>query len=187
MKAYLQLFIWMMLFIIIIEMVFPDSAYRKYIKLILGCILIYTLLSPIVNLIPIESNKYDNYVDMYTQKLGGTSVQESYEEEARKQQESLKEVYIQGMKQLIEGEFDVDVFQVDLSWSQTDGEVILDTIYMTVGEKDDGEIQIGKIQIGDKSESLGGDELHLKNKIKTCLINFYNVQDCNIYITVQKK
>ena len=47
-------------------------------------------------------------------------------------------------------------------------------------------IKIGEIHIGDKSDTVDGAEEELKNKIKTCLNDFYNVQVRNIYITVQK-
>ena len=53
-------------------------------------------------------------------------------------------------------------------------------------EKPSQSFKIGEIRIGDKSDTVDGDEEKLKNKIKTSLSNFYNVQVRNIYITVQK-
>ena len=182
MLAYFQYLIWMMVFVIIIEMFFPDSSYRKYIKLVLGCILIYTMLSPIIRLIQVDGQDYEGYVKKYQQFfVTGTMDQGGYEDSLRKQQESIKAMYEQSIAAYIEGQFDVKVQQVSVTWRDDE----LDEIFVTVGDKAQEE-RIGTIHIGDKSETVNGDEMVLKNKLKTCLSDFYNVQVCNIHITVQK-
>ena len=182
----MQLLIWMMLFVIIIEMVFPDTDHRKYVKLVLGCVLVYTLLKPIIALLPASDETYEAYIKRYEKQMGlsDEGVEESYETELSKQQGSLKEIYEQGMKSVIEEELQIGVKDLEVICSE---EMAIEEIYITVG--DGGKkslIEIAPIHIGNKSDTVDGDEEKLKNKIKTCLNNFYNVQDCNIYITVQK-
>ena len=183
MRGYLQMLIWMMLFVIIIEMIFPDSAYRKYIKLILGCILVYTMLQPIIALVQGDHNQYDDYVKYYERRLGGdeTALSEYYEQ-LQSQRKVLKNYYEDGIQSLIEKEFDLKVQGMDLTYEEDE----LQGIALTVGKSSVGKIHIGTIHIGDKSNTVDGDEENLKNKIKTCLSDFYNVQVCNIHITVQK-
>lgn len=185
-RGYMQLLIWMMLFVIVIEMVFPDTNHRKYIKLVLGCILVYTLLKPIIAILPSGDESYEAYIQRYERQLGlsGDKVTGDYKQQLDKQQESLKEIYEQGMKSVLEEQLQIEVTNVEVT---CDEEMEMKDIYITVGDgKAQSVIEIAPIHIGNKSDTVDGDEEKLKNKIKTCLNNFYNVQDCNIYITVQK-
>lgn len=182
MSGYLQYLIWMMLFVIVIEMIFPDSSYRKYIKLVLGCILVYTLLKPVVSFIKVDGADYDTYVKKYQMLLGSQNIEEDgYETEKERQQETLQEVYKSSMKAYIEQSAEVEVVWLDLEWQEDE----LVGIETTV-TKPSNTLKIGEIHIGGKNDTVDGDEENLKNKLKTCLSNFYNVQVQNIHITVQK-
>lgn len=182
MSGYLQYLIWMMLFVIVIEMIFPDSAYRKYIKLVLGCILIYTMLKPVASLVQVEGADYEAYVKKYQVLLEGKGeVGGNYEEELDRQQEMLQKYYETSMKDYIEQEVEVGVVWLKIDWNEDE----MESIDLIV-EKPRKTLRIGEIHIGDKSKTIDGSEEELKNKIKTSLSNFYNVQVCNIHITVQK-
>lgn len=182
MSSYLQYLIWMMLFVIVIEMIFPDSSYRKYIKLVLGCILVYTLLKPVVSFVQADGIDYDAYVKKYQMLLDTDNHGSvSYEEETKRQQQSLQVIYEESMTAYIEREAEVEVIWLEMGWEEDE----LISIDVTV-TKPSGNLKIGDIQIGAKSETIDGDEEALKNKLKTCLSNFYNVQVQNIHITVQK-
>lgn len=181
MNDYFKLLIWMILFAIVIEMIFPDSSYRKYIKLVLGCILVYTLLTPIVSLIKVDGADYKDYVERYEKLLENEEIIGDYEEQVAKGQEDLEEAYKHSIKTLIEQQVEVSVQDVNLKTLNHE----ISRIDLVVGKKED-HIHIGTIHIGDKSHMVDGAEEQLKNKIKTCLCDFYNVQVQNIYITVQK-
>ena len=167
MSSYLQYLIWMMLFVIVIEMIFPNSSYRKYIKLVLGCILVYTLLRPIVSFVKVGGVTYDDYVKKYQMLLEMQNI-EGYG-------------YQNSVKKSIEQSAEVEVVWLELKWDKDE----LANIEATVTAPSD-KIKIGEIRIGSKNEGVDGDEEKLKNKIKTCLSDFYNVQVQNIHITVQK-
>ncbi|PHV72359.1 hypothetical protein CS063_02455 [Sporanaerobium hydrogeniformans] len=190
MKEYLQMLIWVMLFVLVVEMIFPDSAYRKYLKLILGCIILYTLLNPLKNWLTLDGRSYDSYVGYYQNQFTLTTGQgftEAYQEEKEKQQEVLKKTVKENMIKLIEKEVDVTVASLELQWEESNEGTLIKEINLIVRDKvEKGKIEIPRIQIGEKSHTVNGDETSLKNKIKTCLKNFYNVQVCNIHITVQK-
>lgn len=182
MSDYLKYLIWMMLFVIVIEMIFPDMAYRKYIKLILGCILVYTMLKPIVGMIQVDGADYKDYVERYQQILGTSQLNVvSYEDQLEDQQNSLETLYQTSMKQYIEQQVEVSVLSLQIQFNEGN----IERVDMVVGKKDEP-LKIGEIHIGDKSDTVDGAEEELKNKIKTCLKDFYNVQVRNIYITVQK-
>lgn len=192
MREYMQMLIWIMLFVIVIEMIFPDSDYKKYLKLVLGCIVIYTMIKPIIRYIPVQGTSYNDYVREYQQKLEeglkDEALLNSYNEQVYTQQAFLKESTALSIQSLLEKELDIKIMQVDIEWIQA-SEVQIDKLYLSVSEKKDqnlGTITIPMIQVGEKSKSIYADEEKLKNKIKTCLRNFYNVPSRNIYITVQK-
>lgn len=183
MKEYLQMIIWMLIFVLIIEMIFPDSAYRKYIKLILGCILVYTLAQPIIKIVKMDENSYDSYVKYYQTYLQDSNdANQAFKEQKQNQETILKEYYKNGIKELLEKEFNIKVVCTSIKIEDN----MLSKIDVVVSDNIDEDIKIGTIKIGDKSQTLEGDVEQLKNKIKTCLSDFYNVQVCNIYITVQK-
>jgi len=182
-----------MLFVIVVEMIFPDSDYKKYLKLVLGCIIIYTLIRPVIQFIPVEGKTYDTYVLEYQNKLAqGTAyekVKKDVVHQIQKQQTFLKDTFTKSIKETIEKEMNVSVQHVDIAWKDDKEGTTIEKIYLVIGDKGvdaEGKISIPKVQIGEKSSSLGGDTEKLKIKIKTCLENFYNVPSCNIYITVQK-
>lgn len=193
MKEYMQTFIWIMLFAIVVEMIFPDSDYKKYLKLVLGCIIIYTLIKPAIHFIPMQEKTYNDFVCEYQDRLTqGTAYEEaerSVENQIEKQQTFLKAAFEENIKKVIEKEIDISVQQIDIEWSDDKEGAVVEKIYLVIDNQKaetEGKINIPKVRIGEKSNSLGGDNEKLKIKIKTCLKNFYNVPSCNIYITVQK-
>ncbi len=192
MKEYIQMFIWIMLFVIVIEMIFPDSDYKKYLKLVLGCIIMYTIIKPAAQFIPLEGQSYNQYVASYQSKLleGMNGMEEEgYNKEVRKQASLIKDTLLVSIKTVIEREMNVSVLDVQVDYKNGEDEAVIDTVYLIVGkteERENGKIFIPKIKLGEKSSSINGDEEKLKIKIKTCLKNFYNVPSSNIYITVQK-
>ncbi len=192
MKEYMQMFIWIMLFVIVIEMIFPDSDYKKYLKLVLGCIIIYTIIKPIIQFIPVQGKSYDAHVREYQMRLsedfGYEEAIQGYGEEVEKQQALLKETFAANIKGVIEKEMDVSVYSIEIKWREG-GELEMEKIDLVVGgvkSHAEENITLPQIKIGDKSNSISGDTEKLKIKIKTCLENFYNVPSRNIYITVQK-
>ena len=51
MKQYLMMIIWTMLFVIVVEMIFPSSDLKKYLKIVLGFVMVYMIASPMIKLI----------------------------------------------------------------------------------------------------------------------------------------
>ena len=180
MKAYLQYLIWMMLFVIVIEIFFPDSSYKKYLKLILGCILIYTMLNPVIKFIRVGGSDYTTYVAHYEDLLLAENTgNKAYEESYEAQQESLQKAYETSMTTYIEQQMPVTVTQLFLDWDENELEGINVTLCKVVE-------QSGQLEVGEKRGTIYGSEEALKNKLKTCLSDFYHVQVENIHITVQK-
>lgn len=194
MVAYLQTMIWVMLFVIVVEMIFPDSDYRKYLKLVLGCIIIYILFRPIAHLLLADPNSYDHLVKSYETQLSTSSQEETIQKEYKrilsKQKKVLEDAYKETIKSAIESQVGVQVVSCKIGFKEDiiNQTLEVDKIEIVVKEKnkDNKKMPLPEVGIANKNDEVITKEEKLKNKIKTCLENFYIVQDCNIYITVQK-
>lgn len=186
MKAYIELLIWTMLFVLVIEMIFPSSDLKKYLKLVLGFIVVYTILSPLLTSKWIGTTSYEEYVKYYAKQL---TVDTRYEEEVVGQMQSTGKFYEEQLektlKNTIQEQLDVQVTAIDVVVRNQDLEV--ENVYLTVVEnRSSKEIFIPCIKIGEKTESMGVQESNTEKEIKNCLKNFYNLKTANIHITVQE-
>ncbi|MEG0085371.1 MAG: stage III sporulation protein AF [Niameybacter sp.] len=188
MRSYLLTIIWTMLFVVIVEMIFPVSELKKYLKLVLSFIVLVVIASPLVTLLTqqqwVETTRPMEYIAFYQEQFeGGRYV--PYEEEKKKQEESVKQVYKDQvesqMKLLIEAKLPIEV-------SQITSEVTLNGSHIGISEMQVVVTPLASesfLNIWDKSESVVLSDEHLKNEIKKCINDFYNVDNANIYITVQ--
>ncbi len=192
MKEYMEILIWTMLLVVVIEMVFPTSPLQKYIKLILGFILTYTMLSPIIKGGLFEQGKYDTYVQHYQDQFNLTTDKGKHIEDYELE---VIDAFIEHEKQKItsalEKDFDIKVVDVEVGVELDVYMPATTDISLTVRKLAEGEesgiakIVIPKIKIGEKDENIILDDDDLKKEIKSCLSDFYNWDKVNIYIIVQ--
>lgn len=187
MREYMQVLIWTMLFVIVVEMIFPASEFKKYLKLILGFIIVYTIFTPVVKGGFWNEGKYDEYVKYYQEQVGDlqhTNLKlQEYEEEllgAYKEQE-VNKIALKLKKQLNLEVVDSDIVFDTTGYTPTIQEITLNV----VKEKKKEKISIPQIKIGEKDKSLSLDQDNLKKEIKNCLGDFYNWDNVNINIIVQ--
>lgn len=188
MKDYLLVIIWTMLFVIIIEMIFPASDLKKYLKLVLGFIMVYIIASPIIKVVTstplVEAGSLSGYVQFYEQQLSEGQYT-SYEEERKKQEENVLSIYKDQMesqiKTLIETNLPVEVEAFSSETTLEGSHFSITSLEIEIAFKED-EALFG---IGDKSKSIVLDQTLLEKEIKNCINDFYNVDNANIYITVQ--
>ncbi len=188
MTDYMEILIWTMLFVVVIEMIFPSSHLQKYIKLILGFIVIYTILGPIIKGGLFEQGKYDYYVAYYQDQFDLTTDKGVHMEDY--EQELLESFTTQEKSKIIkqvEGALDVTVEMIEVfatleGYVPTTNEIILAVSY---NQEEGGLIIIPKIKIGEKDESIKLEEENLEKEIKNLLSDFYNWDNVNIYILVQ--
>lgn len=195
MREYLQVLVWTMLFVVIIEMVFPSSDMKKYLKLILGFVVVYIIISPIVGIVTQVNQKdtFESYLMYYQKELGSKPQYSKFEEEQMRQQESLRAVYetqiADQVRQILEKKLPISVKDVRIRMSDNSMDFSVQEVELTVtlSEEEKGRIAVPKIKIGEKSESITLNDEHLKEEVKKCLKDFYNWDNINIHITVQHK
>ncbi len=80
----------------LVEMIIPDNNSKKYIKIIIGIFIVYTIISPIIEkLLGQDINEYievDNYI-----QASSSNVEENKDFQA-KANESIKKIYVQNLQ-----------------------------------------------------------------------------------------
>lgn len=80
----------------LVEMIIPDNNSKKYIKIIIGIFIVYTIISPIIEkLLGQDINEYievDNYI-----QASSSNVEEKKDFQA-KANESIKKIYVQNLQ-----------------------------------------------------------------------------------------
>ena len=188
MKQYLMMIIWTMLFVILVEMIFPSSDLKKYLKMVLGFVIVYIIASPMIKFITstplLEAGSLSGYVQFYESQF-----QEGrytpYEEERKKQEESMLAIYKEQiesqLKGLIETNLPVEVEELSSEATLDGSHFNLDSLEIEVTLKEKEHL----VGFGDKTESLLLDQDILEKEIKNCINDFYNLDNTNIYIIVQ--
>lgn len=188
MKEYMQILIWTMLFVIIVEMIFPASDFKKYLKIILGFIIVYTIFTPILKGGFWNQGKYDEYVKYYQEQMGMMqNISVSFEEYEGEMLELYKGQELEKISNQLEKQLNLKVIAGEMSFDTTGYTPEITDIYLEVAKAEEKAhtIAIPKIKIGEKDESLALEQDNLKKEIKNCLEDFYNWDNVNININVQ--
>lgn len=193
MNGYLQLLIWTMLFVVLIEMFFPSNDLKKYLKLVLGFIVVYTIISPVIKVVTEVRDKdtFEGYVMYYQEQLGTTPAYSDFETEQSRQQESLRDVYenqiTEQVELMLEKQFPITTLNVRIDMSADNLDFSVQEVDLVIALKEEQREHIGipQIKIGEKDESFTLNDQHLKEEIKNYLKDVYNWDNDNIYITVQ--
>lgn len=188
MKQYLLIIIWTMLFVIVVEMIFPSSELKKYLKLVLGFVMVYIIASPVIKVITstplLESGSLSSYVQFYEGQLSNGQYT-PYEEERKKQEENVLAIYKEQVESqltaMIETNLPVEVEALSSEAKLEGSHFSIDSIEIELAFKEEEHI----FGVGDKSESFVLDQSLLEKEIKKYINDFYNVDNTNIYIIVQ--
>lgn len=173
----------------ILEMILPKGNSKKYIKTMIGIYILYTVISPAITLatgknLTIDYSEYEKYfnntkeyqaLEKDFENITEKSIQIAYKEEIKKQiQKDIEEMglYLEN---------------IDLETNLENGEIIkvsLIIIHKETEDKANNNIQINKIEIGEKKKetktnNLSKDETE---KIKKLMQENYGVSNENIKI-----
>ncbi len=188
--AYIRGIIWVMFFVVIVEMLFPSSDMKKYLKIVLGFIVLYTIVEPVAVVLTtahvVPEDRITHAIMYYQRQLGTDVAYSAYEEERAKQEEGILAIYTEQLEKevlrIVEGIEGAKVEDITIEATYEVGQYQVQAIYLDVGY----ETPTSLIQIGNKDDSIVLDEGLFKKRIKNSLNDFYNWDNTNIYITVQE-
>ncbi|HHW66739.1 MAG: stage sporulation protein [Epulopiscium sp.] len=193
------------IFSALIEILMPESHFRKYIHMILGFVLMLMLIRPITYIFFDNKDTFINLVEINQLEMERQSIARQSSIIESKQEELILDTYKSNLgeqiEKLIESNTNVDVGNIKLYVNEDKSDKsygILQKVELTIIKNQETgsttaeiePIQPIKINIDhsdkeNKKQTRKEDEL--EKNIKNLLISFYNLSGDNIHITVQKK
>lgn len=181
----------------IIELILPEGNHKKYIKMVMGVYILFTIVSPIITKITnqdfeFDESKYEEFFKNSTYEVSSQSLEEENDNQ-------IKDLYLNNIKsdvkqKLKEQGYIVEEIQIeaDLESEEAYGKIKKMNLQIKKGETKQEENKISpvnRIEIGEKKEEenqiseneekIGGGEIQ---EIKTYLSTTYNVEKKQIKI-----
>lgn len=169
-----------LIIIVIIEMILPqESSYRKYIKVILGVFLIYTIISPIL------SNKLNNIE--FTQILAVENQTTQNVTNSINYDKQIKETYAGKLEENM-AEFlkqnGYELIKFDTNLDYTNGQIEILKMDLSVKKINSGKtVVIDKVKIK-QDEKIDSHEL---DEIKEKIANYYDIEVSKISVSESEK
>ncbi len=199
-SQYTQSIAMIIIFTSVINLIMPSGKFQKYIKMVLGLIVIITILGPINTLVFKNKPDYTDILKRYELDIESSSMQVQSGQYLDAQKDIILEYYKEKLNpqmiDIIEKGNEIEVVELDITLDETvDSNEFgkIKGINMVVAqleeEVNNKKIKVPKIRVGTKEiQSYSGDQIEgrIQEKIKKCLIDFYNLSHVNINIIVQK-
>ena len=179
----------------IIEMLLPEGSSKKYIKVVVGIYILFTIVSPVITKITNKEFKLSDIIDL-DEYIEAASSDNTYNELEKSNNENIKEVYIASLKSDIEGKiankgYNADSIEVEV---QDNDENTINSITISVSKLDEkeennnieivNEVEINVSTSTEKSKENEKEELSKKEKeeLKEYLSSVYELPEDNIII-----
>ena len=176
----------------LIEMILPNSSSKKYVKVVIGMYILFTIVSPIIkkvggkdiNLDTINREKYEQQIS----KSDNTISRKFEDNNAR----SIKDIYVSNLKADISAKLKEKGYEIDTSDIQikddenyTIEKITLKLIKMEQKQGKNNEIVINTVEIGNTisqkdSKTLSDDD---KQEVKDYISETYDIDKKNINIS----
>lgn len=153
-KGFVITLVTMLILISAIELISPENSMKKYIRFVLGCILIAVMISPLINFLgdgeELIVSKIDSYLSMPKEE---TEVSSSYEESKDTRSEVVLNNIEDNLNMLLNEQYSDSEFKVKIQ-----GDIDMDNIEYSiekieVGVKDKGILNIEKIAINEEEST----------------------------------
>ena len=165
-KGFVITLVTMLILISAIELISPENSMKKYIRFVLGCILIAVMISPLINFLgdgeELLVSKIDSFLSMPKEE---TEVSSSFEESKDTRSEVVLNNIEYNLNRLLKEQYSDSDFKVKIQ-----GNIDMDNIEYSiekieVGVKDKGILNIEKIVINEEeSTEVSTNSENVKNK-----------------------
>ena len=176
----------------LIEMILPNSSSKKYVKVVIGMYILFTIVSPIIkklggkdiNLNTINIEKYERQISK-----SDNTISRKFEDNNTR---SIKDIYVSNLKADISAKLKEKGYEIDTSAVQikddenyTIEKITLKLIKMEQKQEKNNEIVINTVEIGNTisqkdSKTLSDDE---KQEVKDYISETYDIDKKNINIS----
>ena len=176
----------------LIEMILPNSSSKKYVKVVIGMYILFTIVSPIIkkvggkdiNLNTINIEKYERQISK-----SDNTISRKFEDNNTR---SIKDIYVSNLKADISAKLKEKGYNIDTSDIQikddenyTIEKITLKLIKMEQEQEKKNEIVINNVEIGNTisqkdSKTLSDDD---KQEVKDYISETYDIDKKNINIS----
>lgn len=176
----------------LIEMILPNSSSKKYVKVVIGMYILFTIVSPIIkkiggkdiNLNTINIEKYEQQI-----AKSDNTISRKFEDNNTR---SIKDIYVSNLKADISAKLKEKGYEIDTSDIQikddenyTIEKITLKLIKMEQKQEKNNEIVINTVEIGNTisqkdSKTLSDDD---KQEVKDYISETYDIDKKNINIS----
>lgn len=176
----------------LIEMILPNSSSKKYVKVVIGIYILFTIVSPIIkklggkdiNLNTIDIEKYEQQISK-----SDNTISRKFEDNNTR---SIKDIYVSNLKADISAKLKEKGYEIDTSDIQikddenyTIEKITLKLIKMEQKQGKNNEIVINTVEIGNTisqkdSKTLSDDE---EQEVKDYISETYDIDKKNINIS----
>ena len=176
----------------LIEMILPNSSSKKYVKVVIGMYILFTIVSPIIkklggkdiNLNTINIEKYEQQISK-----SDNTISRKFEDNNTR---SIKDIYVSNLKADISAKLKEKGYEIDTSDIQikddenyTIEKITLKLIKMEQKQEKNNEIVINTVEIGNTisqkdSKTLSDDD---KQELKDYISETYDIDKKNINIS----
>lgn len=179
-KDYIITLVSMIIIITSIEFIAPDNSMKKYIKFIMGLILISIMIIPVINIFTKDANSFSQDLEEYL----SIESYSTYNEKAEKSdtgKEMFKKNLEENCKILLQEKFDDLSFELDIDCNLDSKNITYSINKIKVLVTEEGSKKIKKVIINKEDEDLDK-EIKNKDEIVDYLVETFKISKDKIEI-----
>lgn len=174
----------------ILEMIVPEGKNKKYIKIVMGVYITFTIISPIIT--KVTGNNFELDVSKYEDLFNSNSVQGANEITSINNQ-SIENLYLNTIKTDIKTELDNEGYEskkinisADINVENEEAKIYKIDIEVIKKQNEKDIKKVNKVEIGNSTDESNIEESNLSsgevNKLKEVLAEKYEIEKEKIYI-----
>ncbi len=188
-NGWAQSIILAVIIVTILEMILPEGKNKKYIKIVMGVYVTFTIVSPIIS--KVAGNDFEIDISKYEDILNANAIESTNSIESINNQ-SIENLYLNTIKTDIKSEIEKEGYQTkdikitaDINVEEEEAQIHKIDIEVLKKEKENQIKKVNKIEIGNTTEeveentNLTSKEI---NNLKKILSDKYEVEEEKIYI-----
>lgn len=189
-NSWAQEIILAVIIVTILEMIVPEGRNKKYIKIVMGVYITFTIISPIIT--KVTGNNFELDVSKYEDLFNSNSVQ-GVNEITSLNNQSIENLYLNTIKTDIKTELDKEGYESkkinitsDINVENEEAKIYKIDIEVAKKPNEEEIKKVNKVEIGKSTEESNVEELTLSagevNKLKEVLAEKYEIEKEKIHI-----
>lgn len=183
-KAFVVTLVCTLIFITAVELIAPDNSFKKYLKFILGLILVAVILTPIINVFTKGEEQISSLIDKFANtKETSATVVEGEKNKNTIQEKVFKENLEKNINEMLINNFRGTTFDTKVDATITfNGEVKVDIKKVSVSMDDGSVKKVETVVIGDKQKDENVELTEKEKKVRSYLKDELKINENKIII-----